>query len=298
MGIKISSLVGFMSIWRPLAIAVLAFILLSSTISSLAEDIYVVEKAILSVYRDGVVHVALDVSVNETEPLISLPLLSPQETVGNILVLDENGDPLDYELVEKNITVYCLGAAKVTLEYDTTGLTSKVLNLWTLKLTAPFDLTVLFPENTTIIYFSNIPSAIRTRDNIIEIDLYPGEWEIDYEIPIQPPSPPAPPTPDQNQQYRQLIPIEYVFAGIAAACLAAIMFLYIRGRRAVRLLRDEEAEVIRFIKERGGRALEAELRERFPHIPRTSMWRLIKRLEKQGVVRVRKVGLQNVVELK
>ncbi|MEM2500994.1 MAG: MarR family transcriptional regulator, partial [Candidatus Bathyarchaeia archaeon] len=63
-------------------------------------------------------------------------------------------------------------------------------------------------------------------------------------------------------------------------------------------LSDEEAEIIRFIRRRGGRVLEAELRENFPHIPRTSMWRLIKRLEKQGVVRVRKVGLQNVVELK
>ncbi|MEM1885571.1 MAG: hypothetical protein QXZ24_08190 [Candidatus Jordarchaeales archaeon] len=43
--------------------------------------------------------------------------------------------------------------------------------------------------------------------------------------------------------------------------------------------------------------MEAELRKAFPNIPRTTMWRLIKKLEKKGILRVRKVGLQNVVEL-
>ena len=72
----------------------------------------------------------------------------------------------------------------------------------------------------------------------------------------------------------------------------------IRRRREIKSLRSEEIEVLRFLREKGGRALEAEIRERFPDIPRTSMWRLIRRLERQGKVRVRKVGLQNLVELK
>ncbi len=61
-------------------------------------------------------------------------------------------------------------------------------------------------------------------------------------------------------------------------------------------MRYEEEEVLKFIKNRGGKALEAELREAFPDIPRTSMWRLVKRLERRGKVKVKKIGLQNVVE--
>ncbi|MCS7096526.1 MAG: hypothetical protein RMK50_05650, partial [Nitrososphaerota archaeon] len=75
------------------------------------------------------------------------------------------------------------------------------------------------------------------------------------------------------------------------------VLFYVRRRKRFAGLRYEEAEVLRFIKERGGRVLEAELREAFPDIPRTSMWRLVKRLERRKQVRVKKVGLQNVVEL-
>ena len=63
-------------------------------------------------------------------------------------------------------------------------------------------------------------------------------------------------------------------------------------------LRQEEKEVLLFIAENGGRAFESEIRRRFPKIPRTSLWRLIRRLEREGIVRVRKVGYGNLVELK
>jgi len=44
--------------------------------------------------------------------------------------------------------------------------------------------------------------------------------------------------------------------------------------------------------------LEAEIRERFPGLPRTTAWRLIRRLEKMEIVIVKKIGLQNQIELK
>ena len=63
-------------------------------------------------------------------------------------------------------------------------------------------------------------------------------------------------------------------------------------------LRQEEKEVLLFIAENGGRAFESEIRRRFPKIPRTSLWRLVRRLEREGIVKVRKVGYGNLVELK
>ncbi|MFQ5711782.1 MAG: helix-turn-helix transcriptional regulator [Candidatus Geothermarchaeales archaeon] len=60
---------------------------------------------------------------------------------------------------------------------------------------------------------------------------------------------------------------------------------------------SEEKNIIRFIFERGGRVLEAEIREEFD-LPRTSVWRMAKRLEDMGIVVIRKVGLQNQIELR
>ncbi|MEM2341884.1 MAG: hypothetical protein QXX94_03025 [Candidatus Bathyarchaeia archaeon] len=272
---------------------ILALIILSTAYSAIyAQEIYVIQKAMLIVYRDGVVHVNMEISVNETEPLIVVPLLSPSNTLDNIFVTDENGDPLDYDLNVENITIYSLGSTKITLEYDTIGLTFKEFELWTLKIDTPFNLIVIFPEDVNITYISDIPSAISVEGNRVKMELYPGEWEISYEIPIESPS-----KPPAQQPSKWLPPIEYIVVAGAITICAVLTYAYIRKRR-IRSLRDEEIEVLRFIRERGGRALEAELRERFPQIPRTSMWRLIKRLEKQGIIRVKKVGLQNVVELK
>jgi len=44
--------------------------------------------------------------------------------------------------------------------------------------------------------------------------------------------------------------------------------------------------------------LKAEIREEFPELPRTTVWRLLKRLGKTEIVTVKKIGLQNQMEIK
>jgi uncharacterized membrane protein len=105
-----------------------------------------------------------------------------------------------------------------------------------------------------------------------------------------------------------LIVFEY-FAAAAVAAVAAIIlvtFLLFRRRgynvekifKAHPRLNKEEKDVIEFLAENDGKAFESQIRERFPGIPRTSLWRLIKRLEKLEIIKVKKVGLENQVELK
>ena len=53
-----------------------------------------------------------------------------------------------------------------------------------------------------------------------------------------------------------------------------------------------------FIAERRGKVLEAEIREAFPDPPRTTLWRLARRLERMETVSLKKIGLQNQIELK
>ena len=109
-----------------------------------------------------------------------------------------------------------------------------------------------------------------------------------------------------NGSHSDPIPIEYLVAAAAAA--AAIIFvvflLFRRGYNIEKIfkmhprLNKEEKDVIQFLAENEGKAFESQIRERFPDIPRTSLWRLVKRLEKLEIIRVKKIGLENQVELK
>lgn len=260
-----------------------------------------IPKAELTVYRDGIVHVKMVLYANETEASVDIPLLD--SSIINVLALDENKEPLDYDVntTSQSLTVYSLGATEITIEYDTDALTSKSAGLWTLQLKAPFTLKVLLPENSTILYISSTPSAITIEGERVALTLFPGDWEISYEVAILKPRPPGPgpiQPPKEPTIFDILLQYGVLIAIVVASVFFGIVFLVtVLKRRKLRELRSEEAEVIKFLREKGGRAFESELRSRFPEIPRTSMWRLIRRLEKRGIVSVKKVGMQNVIEL-
>jgi len=110
-----------------------------------------------------------------------------------------------------------------------------------------------------------------------------------------------------NGTHSDLIPFEYFVA--AAAAVAAIFFVVFllfrrRGYNIEKIfkmhprLNKEEKAVIQFLAENEGKVFESQIRERFPDIPRTSLWRLVKRLEKLEILKVKKIGLENQVELK
>ena len=61
-------------------------------------------------------------------------------------------------------------------------------------------------------------------------------------------------------------------------------------------LRLEDREALKFLAEKGGVAFESEIREKL-NLPRTSIWRLIKRLEKHEIVTVQKFAGQNLVRI-
>ena len=62
-------------------------------------------------------------------------------------------------------------------------------------------------------------------------------------------------------------------------------------------LRDDDKEALNFIAERGGEAFESEIRERFD-LPKTTVWRLVKRLEREELVEVKKAGGQNLIRIR
>ena len=355
--------------------------------SAFAEDESIVESTNLIVYRDGLVHLAQTIMVNETYPTVTLPLFS--SAIENLIVLDENQTVLDYRLDGLNLTIFTFGTKTTSIEYDTSSLTNKESEVWTLIVDNIYNSTVYLPEKSTIVYLSEIPASIDTDGDRMVMSLFSGQWEISYVFPLTPPadfqisdlvitptevkageevtvsvkvtniggqtgSCTLPLTINQtvedtrtvtlekgtsttteftvikqsvgtfnvevggiinkfivsenssNETNLDSIPTEYfVLVGVVVAAILLLVFLlFRRGPNTKKIfkmnpqLNKEEKNVINFLIAREGKAFEAEIREKFPDIPRTSLWRLIKRLETLKIIRVKKIGLENQVELK
>jgi uncharacterized membrane protein len=287
---------------RIASVAVLAALIVVSamTVFVSGESRFEVESLNLTVYRDGLVHVTQMLRVNESFPEIFVPLLS--SSIENILVLDQDEKAVDYELGDLNLTIYTLGAQSILLEYDTIALTKKEAEVWTLTAENPAAATVFLPQNSTVIYLNQMPTAIDTQASAITLSLYPSSWEISYVLPVLPQDG----SPSQGEP--SSIPFEYLIAAIAAAAaVLSASLLFVKRRKGPNVekilkaypqLMTDDREVIKFLGEKDGKAFEAEIRERFPDMPRTSLWRLVRRLERLEIVEIKKIGLENQVELK
>ena len=62
-------------------------------------------------------------------------------------------------------------------------------------------------------------------------------------------------------------------------------------------LRPEDRQVLKFLVEKEGAAFESEIRSKF-QLPKTTIWRLVKRLEREEVVEIRKASGQNLIKLR
>jgi len=377
----------------------LMFILFRSITVTFADETgFQVESTALQIYRDGLVRVTQTLVVNETVPAVTLPLFA--SSADNFIVLDENQTVLDYKIDGVNLTIFTLGTTSVLLQYDTHSLTRKDFDVWSLIVDTPYNITVLLPEESTVIYLSEMPTSIDTEGNKIALSLFPSQWEISYIFPLVSPAEfqvsdlevtpldvevggevtvsvritnlggqsgsytlfllinqttedtrtvtlekgestttefkvtkqtpgtynveiaglvseftvreatsngaPSNGTPS-NGAPANPIPVEYLGAvAVAVAAVLSAMFVLVRRRgydvekifKEHPHLMQEEKDVIRFLTGKDGKAFESQIREKFPDIPRTSLWRLVKRLEKLEIIKVKKIGLENQVELK
>jgi len=62
-------------------------------------------------------------------------------------------------------------------------------------------------------------------------------------------------------------------------------------------LRDEEKQAIRYLLEHGGRASQAEIRDALG-LPKTTAWRMFRRLEERGLIKIIRGRKENWVELR
>jgi len=288
---------------KTIAVAILAVLLFSClNVLLQAQDSFTIQSTSIEVYRDGLTHITQLLTVDELKPQITIALLSA--SIENLVVLDANNIAIDFEVSGSNLNIFTFGATQITIEYDTVSLTSKQAEVWSININNPYNLTLFLPENSTIIYLNHVPTQINTETNKVSLVISPNQWEISYIIPLQQEDNDNPDDGSSNTA----IPLEFLIIGaIIIALPIAILIIFFMRKRKINVkktinrnphLSKEDKAVIEFLAEKEGKAFEAEIRQRFPDMPRTSLWRLIKRLEKAEIIEIEKIGLENQVKLK
>jgi len=236
------------------------------------------------VYGDGVVGVEENIYLLGEEFEVTVPILS--EKIENLIVEGEGGVIPEYDLGDKSLKVETLGITQLKIYYETQELTWKKGAAWTLRVNLTNEAEIIFPKNSTIIYLSSIPEEISVEDGSPKLSLTSGEWEITYIVEVSPHR-----IEERIQVTQFMIPATGVGVGVSAVIAA---YFFLKKRKKPLELSMDEKKVLELIREKG-KVSEAEIRMTL-RLPKTTTWRIVRRLERKGLVRVRKIGGRNEVE--
>jgi uncharacterized membrane protein len=271
----------------------------------------------LIIYPDGTTHVSAEIDVDPLATDYELDLFG--STIDNFVVVGENGFLLNTDVMGNSALIETFGSSIITIEYDIHDLVSKQGRVWTFSLDSPSDFTLLLPKNSAIVGMTNLPINMEIINDQNQLTLSVGDTEIDYLFSTTPiiSDPIVSDTPTLQIDYLTYA----IVGGIVAASIVGITAIIRFKQKTVKPiqvqqsaqkiqtvdaetifklkpdLREDDKEIVKFISNNGGYALESELRKKFLQ-PRTTMWRAVKRLERNGVIEIEKKDLQNLVKLR
>ena len=268
-----------------------------------------------TIYQDGSTHVFYELDVDPLKLEVPVELFG--EMIENITIVDEDGLLLSSEIDHNLALIETFGASQISIDYDTQDLVSKTGKIWTFSIDAVEQYSVVTPKNSVIIEMSNFPISMQVENDQSHLVFPSGKTSISYYISTLASAQPVQREGDGIDN--QLI---LYMGGIAAAAIIAALVIAKRKSRtaestviikdeeskpqipdpesifkAKQDLREDDKEIVNFIAANGGQAYESELRKKFLQ-PRTTMWRAVKRLERQGIIEIEKKDLQNIVKLK
>lgn len=264
------------------------------------------ESLTLTTYLDGFVLVNHELNLNQTFPSVNVTLLGT--AYEEMLVVDEQNLPLDFTIVDGEAVIYSLNASQIKISYFTPDLTSKTGKYWTLIVQVPASTAVILPENASIISLNCVPELIESSNNQVTLVMPNGTIEITYITEH---------SLNQKTQNNTPWPLIAALLFFPIITFIAVALWFMKRKRTPpshpkepenevdvaklfekeKYLRPEEVQVIHLLAGKNGTAFEAELYENLD-LPRTTTWRLLKRLEKMQIVDIRKHRRQNVVTIR
>jgi len=273
----------------------------------------------LIIYPDGSTHVSTEIDVDPLATDYELDLFG--STIDNLVAVGENNFLLDADILGNFALIETFGSSVISVEYDIHDLVSKQGKIWTFSLDAPSDFTLLLPKNSAIVGMTSLPINMEIINDKNQLTLSGGNVEINYLFSTPVVIPDSPNVIDSTSQPDYLM---YAVIGgvVTAAIIGTVMITRSKQKIATPIqdqkstqttqtetidiesifklkpdIREDDKEIVKFISNNGGEALESELRKKFLQ-PRTTMWRAVKRLERNGIIEIEKKDLQNLVKLR
>jgi len=253
--------------------------------------------AIISVSPSGYAQVYENATVVAFSPLNITLIGKPVDLTATY----SNGTPVLYTISNGNLTIIPDANGTVDVSYFTSSIIGKNSISWFLSFYTPYETEVILPPNASLVSINALPSEIGRAGQSLFLILGSGNWTISYTVPLSPAttttSTTAVSTATAVAPSSAIAEVATLAAAVAFAA-GASAFLLVRRRNKILepQLRELDAQIISFLKSRGGSAKEGEIRQSLI-LPKTTAWRAIKRLEREGKVRVMKINNENVVSL-
>ena len=270
-------------------------------------------------FPDGSTHVTYSLDSDPLLPDTQISLFG--DSIENLVIEDEVGFPLTVQpLVDNSVLdIETLGSSNILINYDTYSLISKDGKIWSFQIDAPVEFTVTMPENSVIVGMSTFPIDMNVESDRTKILLPSGTAEITYFLAVAESSSQGIPSEETIQENDNSI--LYIAGGAVAAAVIAAIAIKMRPRpkqiisspqsttlekaepfsieKVLEMpdLREDDKEIVKFIYENGGSVLESDLRKKFL-LPRTTMWRAVKRLERHSLIEIAKKDQQNLIKLR
>jgi len=272
----------------------------------------------LIIYPDGSTHISTEIDVDPLTTDYELGLFG--STIDNLVAVGENDFLLDVDVLGDSALIETFGSSVISVEYDIHDLVSKQGKVWTFSLDAPSDFTLLLPKNSAIVGMTSLPINMEITNDKNQLTLSSGDVEINYlfSTPVV-----IPDVIDPINSESQLDYLTYaIVGGVVAAVIGTVAIIRSKQKTVKPILdkqldqttqtdaidtetifklkpdiREDDKEIVKFISNNGGQAFESELRKKFLQ-PRTTMWRAVKRLERNGIIEIEKKDLQNLVKLR
>ena len=294
-----------------LQVLVFLLIIFPSTQNIVSAQTQISDSLTLTIYLDGFTQVSQIIELNQSVLSFNLTFLAT--TSQNLLVVDENGLPLEYSINGNNAVIYNVGSTKINISYLTQDLTSKMGKYWTIRIDYPESKLLVLPQNASIISINSVPDLIESIDGSLKLKMPSGLTEVTYTAEHF--------LDEENKNISDASGFDQLLLAVAVLALSLTVSLTLAGFwllkrkknkskpktdesldevdleklfRRHRELSQDETKVLSFLAGKNGKAFEAEVFELL-NLPRTTTWRLIRRLEGLEIVYVKKSRRQNIV---
>lgn len=130
------------------------------------------------IYPDGSTDLDYRLETDPTEARVEIPIFGGD--LQDILVLDQDGTPLEWDITVTGILIDTLGSTEVQITYTTSSLTNKTGTKWSVRLTSPVNTVYTLPVNAILVGLEPVPLEVSLVENQVTVTMPNGTSMISY----------------------------------------------------------------------------------------------------------------------